>query len=1443
MALVLSSLATITNLSGVGASFSQSQALDNPDKGGTFVDSRFAGGLNMPTAMEFAPDGRLFVAEIDGNVRIIRDGQLLDTPFLSVPSTSACCERGLLGVTLDPNFAANGFVYVYYAANVDPIHNRVSRFTADSANPDVALADSEKPILDLEPLAPNFHNGGAIHFGGDGKLYVAVGDNYNFENAQLLTTRLGKILRINSDGSIPADNPFFNTPGARKEIWALGLRNPFTFAFSPANGTKMYINDVGNDWAEEINAGLGGANYGWPVCEGYCAPPQYNDPIYYYLHNGTGKAITGGAFYKGNQFPADYDGSYFYGDYVQGFIKRLTAGNQSVDFLQNATSPVDIDIGPDGSLYYLSIRTGEVHKVQYVKYGQNRDPVAQMTANPISGASPLKVTFDASGTTDPDQDKNLVYSWDFGDGFKETTNSTIVAHTYNSAGPHTAKLVVDDGKGGISSASTVDIAVGNPPVATIEMPANATRYNAGDVVSFRGSASDLEDGVLLNSALSWNVILHHNTHTHPFLKFDGVRSGNFTIPRVMEASPDVWFEISLQVKDSTGLSSRISTSDIIPNKANVIVTTSPPGMQINLDSQPESTPHSFTGVTGITRTIQAPTEQKASDGQLYHFDSWSDGGAQTHTISTPLGGTAATYSANYVLENSTMLTIHSQNATGGDMSGMWISVRSSDGTVLESGFTPLTFAGSAGQEYRISTEAYFNGITFGHWENGSTDPVRTITIQSSSTTTREIVATYHTPSTAKGITRQDNTTTTTPSIYFPLFAPPGPLWNNMLIYRQAHPSLAWIAVIDPHHGPGQQYDPIYAQNIAKLQANNVTVLGYVSTFWSQKDPELVKQDISKYKEWYNVDGIMLDEMVSFPGAEGLYSGYTNYAKSLGLSPVIGNVGTNTLPSYVGTVDAIGTIEGDRTPPLGWLKGWQLDYDKSNFLYITYSQSWIDKKFVSESAKYVGALYITDDKLPFPYDNFPAFLDEIVVVLDPHGQNDLRNLSVRASDLLGNDLNGTLADVSDATGTPITASSTTPLTYVGKQGSTYTVTTLGNQTYVFDHWDNGSTQPTRNVTLDSSTILRAYYRTPATPIQHSNIVVNALTENGGQLQMWTSITSGGTEVKAGSTPLVYLGQNGTTYTVTANSFQNLVFDHWEDGSRGPSRTVSLQGGNNAYLTAYYHVAETPAPGFVNLTVDSYTLDGTEIRGLWTTITAPNSAPAGSFTPAAFAATSGSTYTVAAQDSGNYVFDHWEDGSTDRTRTVIPSSDTTLTAVYRTPPATLAVKSFDMGNNILNGMYTTIFPINNSTVQNSFTNATYTGYLGSAYKVTASDYLGIAFDHWEDGTTNRPRTVMLHENSTEIKAYYRTTGSLLALTPAVYTSKDGPDLTVNATLLGGDGKSLNMWTVVQSDSTGKYRTTVRDYGNFVFDHWEDGSTDRIRTLTIDKATTITAYYRIG
>src|SRR6267142_3079801 len=235
-----------------------------------FTETMIANGLSSPTAMDFAPDGRLFVCLQGGQLRVIKNGALLATPFVSLTVDSAG-ERGLLGVAFDPNFASNNFIYVYYTATTPTIHNRVSRFTA---NGDVAVVGSELFIFDLNDLSgATNHNGGAIHFGPDGKLYIAVGENANSANSQTVGNLLGKVLRINSDGTIPSDNPttfpgIAGSPsGINLAIWTVGLRNPYTFSFQPGTG-RMFINDVGQSAYEEINDGIAKANYGWPGMEG-----------------------------------------------------------------------------------------------------------------------------------------------------------------------------------------------------------------------------------------------------------------------------------------------------------------------------------------------------------------------------------------------------------------------------------------------------------------------------------------------------------------------------------------------------------------------------------------------------------------------------------------------------------------------------------------------------------------------------------------------------------------------------------------------------------------------------------------------------------------------------------------------------------------------------------------------------------------------------------------------------------------------------------------------------------------------------------------------------------------------------------------------------------------------------------------------------------------------
>ena len=334
-------------------------SLDGATLPAGFAETQVGSDLSgTPTAMDFAPDGRLFVCLQEGQLRVIENGVLLATPFVTV-TTTANGERGLLGIAFDPNFASNQFVYVYYTDITAPIHNRVSRFTA---NGNVAVAGSELVILELDNLSgATNHNGGGIHFGPDGKLYVGVGENANPANAQTLANRLGKLLRINADGSIPTDNPFFNmAAGANRAIWALGLRNPFTFAFQPRTG-RLFINDVGQSTWEEIDDGIAGSNYGWSICEGFCSPPNanYRDPLFEYGHgssNTTGCAIVGGAFYNPaiNQFPASYTGKYFFSDLCSGWIRLMDPSNNTAsDFATGLSTPVDLKIGPDGSLYYL----------------------------------------------------------------------------------------------------------------------------------------------------------------------------------------------------------------------------------------------------------------------------------------------------------------------------------------------------------------------------------------------------------------------------------------------------------------------------------------------------------------------------------------------------------------------------------------------------------------------------------------------------------------------------------------------------------------------------------------------------------------------------------------------------------------------------------------------------------------------------------------------------------------------------------------------------------------------------------------------------------------------------------------------------------------------------------------------------------------------------------
>jgi glucose/arabinose dehydrogenase len=621
-----------------------------------FTEAVMASNLSSPTALEFSPDGRLFVAEQGGTLEVWQNGARLQANFfqqtpLTVDSSG---EGGLLGLAFDPGYATNRHVYAYYTATAPTVHNRLSRFTANATG-DLALPGTEKVILELDPLGDTtFHSGGAIHFGPDGKLYIAVGDNLHSENAQSLTSLKGKLLRLNPDGTIPPDNPFFNdaTPGARKEIWALGLRNPFTFAIQPGSG-RIFINDVGEGEWEEVNDGLAASNFGWPHSEGPRRPSDppttigtYRDPFHAYRHmDGVSGdcAITAGVFYNPAvpQFPTSYTGKYFFADFCGGSVRVLDPADRSVTgFATGIPSPVGLVVGPDGSLHYLERGAGRVFRVWYTP---NQAPgITQQPANQtVSVGQPATFTVAASGTLP------LSYQWQR-DGVNiagaTSASYTLAAATLADNGATFRAVVSNVFGAATSTAATLTVTTNRPPTALITAPAVGTLFSGGEIIAYAGTATDDEDGPLPASAFTWKVDFHHDDHVHPFLPAtSGATGGSFTVSTIGHTDANIWYRIHLTVKDSGGLT-HTTFRDVAPRLSTLTLATNPAGLQVTLDGQPRTGPSAIVGVVGITRTLGVVSPQTVG-GVTYEFVSWSDGGAATHTITTP--PTASTFTALY----------------------------------------------------------------------------------------------------------------------------------------------------------------------------------------------------------------------------------------------------------------------------------------------------------------------------------------------------------------------------------------------------------------------------------------------------------------------------------------------------------------------------------------------------------------------------------------------------------------------------------------------------------------------------------------------------------------------------------------------------------------------------------------------------------------------------
>ena len=380
-----------------------------------FADTLVA-TMDRPIALAPTPDGRILVADQSGVVRVIdATGALLAAPALDI-SAQVCAEnseRGLLGLAVDPQFATNGFVYLFYTHKLfvkckrdiaDVPVNRVARFTMTGNTIDPT---SEKVLLDGMTSFHGNHNAGDLGFGNDGFLYVSVGDGgcdlrvgptaCDPDNAisQSTDTVQGKVLRITRTGGIPKGNPFTGAGTVRcnrggpapagkqcREIYMYGLRNPFRFAFDPnAAGTRLFVNDTGEATWEEVNDAVAGANYGWNVREGDCAtgsttdcgppPAGMTNPVYAYSHAATGcGAITGGAFVPDGLWGAADDGGYLLSDYVCSRISLLTpkagGGWKSKVFARGLAlgGPIELRFAPyhgTTALYYTTYTVDQTH--------------------------------------------------------------------------------------------------------------------------------------------------------------------------------------------------------------------------------------------------------------------------------------------------------------------------------------------------------------------------------------------------------------------------------------------------------------------------------------------------------------------------------------------------------------------------------------------------------------------------------------------------------------------------------------------------------------------------------------------------------------------------------------------------------------------------------------------------------------------------------------------------------------------------------------------------------------------------------------------------------------------------------------------------------------------------------------------------------------------------
>lgn len=594
------------------------------------------GSLAEPIAIETMPDGKLLIAQRRGGIKRVDAAQVpaAVTSVVTLPNLATDGERGLLDITLDPNFSTNGYLYAYYS-HAPTNKDRVGRFKMVNG---VVSPSSEFLVWEApRATSADYHHGGSLNFDNAGKLLITTGDEFT-QDSQNLDHHLGKVLRLNANGTVPGDNPFVDGAGGKYDpVYAYGLRNAYRARYDTVTG-KLFIGDVGaNDQdtaVEEVNVLERGANYGWPQCQGSCGS-GFTNPVYEYSHSGAGAAIVVGDIYRGNAYPG-LSGSLFVGDYVRGTINAVRIGAsgqvESVElFASGLGSIVDIRNGPDDKIYYVDI-TGGLYRFEHDPNGQ--EPTIQQVTADVSNNV---VDFRVISTGAPPRQ----YSWDFGDGSSSTAANPT--HVYSALGTYQVQVVVTNEFGTVAS-SPISVTIGGSPDAEITIPQSGQTFRAGDTIRYQGAGTDTLGDALDPDQFSWVVRFLHDDHFHPGHGPHDGASGSFVVPsNGHDFTGNTRYRIELTVTDDSGASAK-SSVDVFPEKVNLTIDSDATGTTVLIDGIPHATPYVIDTLINFEHVLSAPN-LTCGDGSERGFLGWSDGGSQTHSIIAPEAN--ATITARY----------------------------------------------------------------------------------------------------------------------------------------------------------------------------------------------------------------------------------------------------------------------------------------------------------------------------------------------------------------------------------------------------------------------------------------------------------------------------------------------------------------------------------------------------------------------------------------------------------------------------------------------------------------------------------------------------------------------------------------------------------------------------------------------------------------------------